>query len=74
MAHRAIKTEFHEILRANVHLRQARRRHQHGVIADANGDIPVLPRNEAALVQAAADSAHRQPEFVSPVRGGYPIR
>ena len=73
-AHRTIETEFHEILRADVHLRQAGRRNEQRVIAKANGNVPVLTSNEPALVQAAADGADRLPDIIGPERGGYPIR
>ena len=73
-AHRAIECEFHEILRANVYLREAGRRDEQQVIGETDGDIPVLARNEAPFIQAAADGTNRLPEFVSPERGGYPIR
>lgn len=72
-AHGAIETEFHEILRAKVHLREAGRRHQNGVVANPNGDIPVLARDETAIVKSTADGTDHLPDVFGPVRGGYPI-
>jgi hypothetical protein len=73
-AHRAIESEFHEILRANVHLRVAGRRDEQHLVVETDGHVPVLARDEAPLVQAAADGTDRLPEFVGRERGGYPIR
>jgi hypothetical protein len=72
-AHGAVETEFHEILRAKVHFGESGRRHQYGVIANPDGDIAVLARDEPALIEPAADDANRLPELVDLVRGGYPI-
>jgi hypothetical protein len=43
------------------------------MLADPNGDIPVLARDEAALIQSPADGTDRLPNVVGKVRSGYPI-
>jgi hypothetical protein len=73
VAHGAIDAEFHEILRGQVHLREARRCDKYDIIADANGDIPVLASDEAAFIQATTDKTDCLPDILSLVRGGYPI-